>query len=235
MMNKTTNKNWFQKNWKYILVIFLYLCYLSGVLLGIIDNLGIHIDKLPRNIRIPVYAATDFVYVLILIMLFRKEIIKGLKDLKNNFLGNAVLSLECWIAGCTIMTISSIIISIILKEDVSGNEKLVRENIKLAPIYMLYTCSIVAPVLEEMVFRRSIKGFIKNGYVFIILSGLLFGLLHVVGVYKAPQDLLYVIPYGSMGFAFAYLYNKTNNITLPIILYVMHNTILVLAQIVGGR
>ena len=99
---------------------------------------------------------------------------------------------------------------------------------------MLFSCSIVAPVLEEMTFRRALNGLIKNKWIFIILSGVIFGLLHIIGSYKSPMDLLYIIPYGSMGCAFAYLLSKTDNITLPIIIHMMHNTILVLMQIIRG-
>ena len=228
------NANWFKKYWKYITVIILYFLYQTNFILVLIEEFNIHIDKLSKSMRITTYTICDLLYVIILILMFLKEIKKGLKDLKENFLNRATLSLECWVLGSIIMTISSIILSHVLKQDVSANEKLVRESIKLAPIYMLFTCSLVAPLFEEMLFRRSLKGFINNKWVFIILSGTLFGLLHVIGSYKSLLDFLYVIPYGAMGSCFAYLYNKTNNITLPIIVHMMHNTILVLSQIIGG-
>lgn len=132
------------------------------------------------------------------------------------------------------MTLSSFLISLILKQNVSTNEALVRQSIKIAPLYMLFTCSIVAPIFEEMVFRKSLQGLIKYKWLFILISGLSFGLLHVLGSYTSWIDFLYVIPYGSMGCAFAYLLTKTNNITLPIIIHMLHNTILVTTQIIGG-
>ena len=159
--------------------------------------------------------------------------IKGFKDLKKNFSKRALLSVNCWLLGCIIMTTSSFLISLILKQNVSTNEALVRESIKSAPMYMLFTCSIVAPILEEMVFRKSFYGLIKVKWLFVILSGLLFGLLHVLGSFTSPLDFLYVIPYGAMGSCFAYLLCKTDNITLPIIIHMLHNTVLVMVQIIG--
>ena len=155
------------------------------------------------------------------------------KDLKKNFSKRALLSVNCWLLGCIIMTTSSFLISLILKQNVSTNEALVRESIKSAPMYMLFTCSIVAPILEEMVFRKSFYGLIKVKWLFVILSGLLFGLLHVLGSFTSPLDFLYVIPYGAMGSCFAYLLCKTDNITLPIIIHMLHNTVLVMVQIIG--
>ncbi len=228
------NTSWYKKYWKYLFVIILYLLYLSDFVFLFLRRNGINLNALPKTPRIICFALCDLVYVIVLILLFRKEIINGLKDLKKHFLERFTLSLECWIIGCLIMTVSSLIISFILKENVSANEQAVRDSIKLAPLYMLFTCSIIAPILEEMVFRRALRGFIKFKWVYIVLSGVIFGLLHVTSTQFTPLHLLYIIPYGSMGCAFAYLYHKTNNITLPIIIHMIHNTILVLAQIIGG-
>lgn len=227
-------KRWFKKNFKYIAIILLYVLYQSNFIISLLSSFGISVNKIPKTPRIGLFALSDLIYIIILILMFKKEIINGLKDLKKNFVDRALLSLNCWIAGCVIMTASSFIISLILKQNVSTNEALVRESIKLAPLYMLFTCSIVAPIFEEMVFRRSLYGLIKFKWLFILVSGLGFGLLHVLGSYNTPLDFLYVIPYGSMGCAFAYLLTKTNNITLPIIIHMIHNTILVTIQIIGG-
>lgn len=227
-------KNWFKRNYKFIVTILLYILYQSNFLISLVESLGLNIAKMAITPRVLCFFINDIIYIIILILLFKKEIINGLKDLKQNFTERAILSLNCWIVGCILMTASSVIISLILKQEVSTNEALVRQSIQLAPIYMLFTCSVLAPIFEELVFRRSLYGLIKHKWLFIIISGLGFGLLHVLGSYNSFQDFLYVIPYGSMGCAFAYLLTKTNNITLPIIIHMLHNTILVTAQIIGG-
>lgn len=227
-------KNWFKKNFKYILVIIIYFLYLDGFLFIVLNEYGININNLSRTARIICYAISDLIYIVILLLMFRKEIVNGIKDLKENFSDRSFLAVNCWIVGCIIMTISSILISFFAKQGISENEKLVRESIKLAPIYMLFTCSVVAPILEEIVFRRSMGGLIKNKWIYILISGLSFGLLHVIGNNPSALDYLYVVPYGAMGCSFAYLYYKTKNISLPIIIHMIHNTILVIVQIIGG-
>ncbi len=220
---------------KYILVIFIYILYQSNFLISLIYSLGINLNNIPKYLNRIILISNDLIFVLILLFMFKKEIKKGLQELKKNFSSNALLSLNCWVVGSLIMSISSILISLVTKQDTSSNEALVRQSIMKAPIYMLFTCSIVAPILEEMTFRRALKGIINNKWIFILASGLVFGLLHVIGVEnKTFFDYLYVIPYGSMGCCFAYLLSKTNNITLPIIVHMLHNTILVLFQIIRG-
>ena len=226
--------NWLDDKKKYLMVILLYILYQCNFILYIMADIGININKIPRTPRICIFALVDFVYILILILMFKKEIKDGLKDLKENSVDRTFLSIKCWLIGCIIMTTSSLLLSVILKENVSDNEQLVRESIKLAPIYMLFSCSIVAPIFEELLFRRAIYGFVKKVWPYIFISGFSFGLLHVLGSFNNTLDFLYIIPYGSMGCAFAYLYSKTKNISLPILVHMIHNTILVIVQIMGG-
>lgn len=222
------------KSYKYILVILLYMLYQINFIPNLISSLGINIYKLPKTPRLFAIGITDLIYIAILLIMFKDKIKSGFIDLKQNFNSRLNTSATCWVIGCVIMFVSTTIISFIAKKDVSTNEALVRESIKFAPLYMLFTCSIVAPIFEEMVFRKALYGLINKKWVFIFTSGISFGLLHIIGSYSSPLDLLYVIPYGAMGFSFAYLLTKTNNIMLPILVHTIHNTILVISQIIGG-
>lgn len=224
-------KNWFKQNWKFLLTIIIYILFQGNFLISLANSFGLKISSLPKNIRVYALFTNDLIYVGTIIILFWKEIKNGLTDLKNNFTKRVLISVYCWLIGCIIMSTSSIIIDLITGQSVSNNEALVRESIMIAPIYMLFTCSVVAPVLEEMVFRRALKGLIKDNWIFIITSGVVFGLLHIIGSYRTHFDLLYIIPYGAMGFSFAYLLSKTKNITLPILIHMIHNFILVIIQI----
>lgn len=227
-------KKWFHKNYKFLLTILLYILYQGNFILSLVSSFGVNFSKIPKTPRIFCFFINDLIYIVLLILLFKKDIKNGIKDLKKNFMDRIILSLNCWIVGCVIMMVSSIVISFILKQSVSNNEALVRQSIELAPIYMLFTCAVVAPIFEEMVFRKSLYGLIKYKWLFILVSGLGFGLLHVLGSYTSPLDFLYIVPYGSMGCAFAYLLTKTNNIVLPIIIHAIHNFVLVITQIIGG-
>ena len=227
-------KNWFKRNYKYLTTILLYFLYQTNFLISLMSSFGINLSKIPKTPRVFIFAINDLIYIIILLLMFKKDILSGLKDLKKHLSKRILLSLNCWLLGCIIMTTSSFIISLILKQNVSNNEELVRQSISIAPLYMLFTCSIIAPIFEEMVFRKSLYGLIKFKWIFILVSGLSFGLLHVIGSYTCPLDFLYVIPYGSMGCCFAYILTKTSNITLPILVHMIHNTILVLIQIMGG-
>ena len=224
-------KNWVKNNYKYLLTILLYVMYQCDFIMNLINLTNINLSALPRIARISILIINYLIYVFAMIFIFWEDIKRCIKDLKKDFSSKVLLGLNCWIIGCLVMTISSVIISLITGNSTSTNEGLVRQSIKVAPIFMLFLCTVVAPIFEEMTFRKALYGLIKNKVVFIISSGVIFGLLHIAGSYSGPLDLLYVIPYGAMGCSFAFLLTQTDNIVLPIGIHMIHNFILVLSQI----
>lgn len=88
------------------------------------------------------------------------------------------------------------------------------------PFYLIIV-SIMAPIMEEFVFRKVIFGFfydLTGGVGAAVISSLLFAFMH--------QDS-HILLYSSMGFVFSYLYIKTKNIATPIIAHVLMNTAVV--------
>lgn len=85
--------------------------------------------------------------------------------------------------------------------------------------------AVIAPILEEIIFRKIIFGSLYKRTNFIIaalISALIFGIIH-----GEPQHILI---YASMGFVFAFLYVKTKNIIVPILVHMTLNTISVMVQ-----
>lgn len=99
------------------------------------------------------------------------------------------------------------------------------------PIYITAIVAIIiAPLTEELMFRGFIKKFIKNDILFVIVSSLVFGGLHVA-VATNLQEVLFIIPYSLLGFAFSLNYVKTKNIASNIFLHSAWNSLAVLAMI----
>ena len=104
--------------------------------------------------------------------------------------------------------------------------------LKQAPILSFISASFIAPFLEEMLFRKSLGDIFKNKKVMIFMCGFIFGLLHVIFSIKTPWDLLYIIPYGALGFAFAITISKTDNVFVPMTFHIIHNSALNLLSVV---
>ncbi|MBP1971663.1 membrane protease YdiL (CAAX protease family) [Virgibacillus natechei] len=106
----------------------------------------------------------------------------------------------------------------------SENTQEIMDIARAAPIFMIIP-AIIAPILEEIIFRKIIFGQFyarTNFFIAALLSALIFGIIHL--------DPTHMLIYASMGFVFAFLYVKTKRIIVPIIVHMAMNTIVVLVQ-----
>lgn len=100
------------------------------------------------------------------------------------------------------------------------------------PIYIsAFIAILIAPLTEELMFRGFMKKFIKNDVLFVILSSLVFGGLHVT-VANSLSQVLFIIPYSILGLAFSLNYVKTRNIASNICLHSAWNSIAIIAMII---
>ena len=112
------------------------------------------------------------------------------------------------------------------------NEQLVQSMITAMPLVMLLNAGFFAPFNEEIIFRKSLRKVFDNKWVYVLLSGFIFGALHVIGSGKDLVDWLFIIPYASLGCAFALSYYETKTIFSTIFMHMIHNTVLVGLSIV---
>ena len=204
-------KNKIKNIFKSIGIILLLLCF-NSVMFSIFN---INLKSLSEKEYLIYTVLFELVLLIIFIIIYRKTLSKNGKEYFKNFSESFKQSLKYWLVGFAIMATSNIIITFVLKQT--------------------FSTVIYAPICEELTFRKSIKDAINNKYIYILTSGLLFGFLHIVSYINTPLDLVYLIPYASLGIVFATLYYKTNNIFSTITIHAMHNALSVLVYLsLGG-
>ena len=179
-----------------------------------------------------VNAFVDIILVLILIIFYFKELKKEFKLFKDKIKINMDIAFKYWFIGLIIMCVSNIIIGMITNLNTSSNEEAVQSLVSSTPYLMLFTAGILAPIAEELTFRKGVSKIFKNKWVYATASGLIFGLLHVIGSNNI-LEYLYVIPYGSLGFFFALTYYDTKTIYPSIIMHAIHNSALIILSIIA--
>ena len=202
---------------------------------------NIQYDKLSTTMRILYTFFCDVGYMIILFLLYKDKLIKDFKEYFKEFANNFELSFKYYFLGVIIMIASNLIITLFFSDATAGNEEAVRSLIDQAPLYMLFSVSLYAPFIEELIFRHSIKdcimGFGNNKItrgLYIFVSGFIFAALHIVGQATSIIDYIYLIPYLSLGIAFSALYSKTDNIFSSISMHMLHNTVTVILYFVAG-
>lgn len=213
---------------KTFFVIMFYFTY-NNITVYILKKFGIDIYNISQNMLIFINLIIDILFMIILFLVYYKDIINDIRDFKENYKSYLRVAFKWWVFAFLFMYISNIIIFIIVKSNAS-NEEIIQSMVNKYPLYMLFQVSIMAPFVEEMLFRKSIRDIVTNKYLYIIISALIFGGLHVL-TSKSYLEMLYIIPYGVFGGIFAYIYCKTKNIFSTITVHHFHNTIIVLYYI----
>lgn len=177
-------------------------------------------------------------FVILLISLFYKMFIEKIKDFIKNFGLYFGEGLKVWGIGLLVMYISNLVLYYILFKNIAANEEVNRAFISNHLFIGIISVSIIAPFVEEMIFRFGLKkAFPKTKY-FPLISALLFGFLHALTgmgndltLMENLMQLLYIIPYGALGYSFGYIYDKTDNIFVSMLIHALHNTIGLIAII----
>ena len=58
--------------------------------------------------------------------------------------------------------------------------------------------------------------------------------MHIFGQATSILDYVYIVPYMSLGVAFALLYSKTDNIFSSISMHCLHNTFTIILYFIAG-
>lgn len=205
---------------KWLLFGSLLIAFLGFELLYYIiaDIINLDLSTLSFNATMFLNILKYVFFTVLLIIIYHKYLVEKWYDFKSNFSKYFDFSLKYWLTGLVIMYISNIIITM-FTNDIGQNEQNVQNIINNSPLIALSMTTIFAPFIEEMIFRKSLQDCFTNKTLFIIISGFIFGYLHIMGL----NELILIIPYGSLGIAFAYILSKTNNIYCTILMHMLHN------------
>ena len=167
----------------------------------------------------------------ILLLLYRKDLIKEFKIFKSNIAEKMDVGVTYWGIGLAIMIASNLFLSNVLNSGGAKNETAVQAYINAYPLIMGLDVCIIAPIYEELIFRKGLRSIFSNSYLFVFMSFLIFGLVHVESLATTWVDWLYIIPYGALGGSFALAYKKTDTIYTSMLLHMAHNTMIFLLSI----
>lgn len=213
-----------------VIVFFLYLTIMLFNFVPF-EILGVDINNVPVILKCIYIILLELVFVTIVFILYKDYIVTCFKDFKQNKNYYLKKYIKYWfiILFCTSMM--NLIINSLNDGNIAGNETAVRDMLGEIPIYSWISGVLLAPFVEELVFRLSLKSIFKSKWIFIIASGLIFGSFHLIGNTNSLLELLYIFPYSLPGCIFAYILYDSDNIFIPISMHLLHNGILMAIQI----
>lgn len=222
---------------KIVLILFVFF-NIGRIFSEIFVNIGFDISTFDFKDTAYIEALIGIFLSLIVFILYYKTIIKDYNDFKINFKSNLKkcfmlfgVLLAVKVFASVVTSVLSIVFNVELTQSV--NQNIIETLIGSAPVMMFISSVLVAPFIEEIIFRLGLKKIINNNKVFIIISGLIFGLMHVL-----PSELSLVlimlqsIIYISLGIALACMYVENKNIFYVIIPHALNNLLGMLAALI---
>ena len=215
---------------KSICAFLIFYC-LPYIVIYALRLMGITFNGIDDSTRVILNVIFSFRTAIILFLIYYNDFKDDLIKFKSNLIYNLDTGFKCWIIGLIIMMISNLILNFILNAGSANNEQAVQNLLSSSPTIMAINICLFAPFNEEIAFRKTIKDVLKNKWLFVILSFILFGGAHVINSAETFVDYLYIIPYGALGGVFAYAFYKTDTIFTSITMHMIHNTILVILSL----
>lgn len=200
--------------------IILVIAYFSNILL----------DKvIPPDISQTTAILITVVYYIVIFVLaivcFKDRLKRDIKLFKENSKAYIQYVLPRLGIMYVIFVISNTICILLTQQATSTNQSMIEA---MSLWFTIPVAVIWAPIVEESIFRGVLRRFIKNDKLFIIISAVIFGLLHSIVEATVLNVIIMTIPYAILGGFLAYIYAKTNNITVNILSHTFINTIAML-------
>lgn len=212
-------------------VFLLYIIYLNCQNIPL-QLFGIDPNAMAFNQKIIYLIIYEVVFIVILFLIYKKQFKNDAVDFKNNFKPYLRKYIEYWAFAFALMIASNLIILQFFPTAIANNQESINSIFEVAPLYMIVSAVIFAPIIEETVFRLGFRNIFSSDKLYIFMSGIIFGSMHVVGSINSWFDLFYLIPYSIPGWVFAYTLIKSKNIFVPMSLHLFHNGFMMFLQVV---
>lgn len=167
-----------------------------------------------------------------MVIIFRKQLLHDFKIFKEYFREYNSLVVKNWFKALVTISIIGIVIQLITNIDTATNQENLNKMFSDLPILVAILSMIYAPIVEELMFRGVFRKFLNKKYVFILVSGILFGVLHVIDDFQSIGELLYIFVYSTLGIYLASTYYKTNNLCTNIYFHSLQNTLSVVGMLI---
>ncbi len=206
------NKN--DKLMKLFIIFFVYFLYTMYA--------GTIFQTLGLNNTIIASFAGDIVFSLFIIYNYRKNLKSDLKKLKRQSLKKTIGTIFKWVIIIFVFVIfCGFITDLIIPGHASdANTSAVYDLYSVSTWYTIFKTMIFGTLIEEILYRESVRDCIKNNFVFIIVSSVIYTFLNTVFVgftegFVLSSMLIYFLP--AIFWSIAYLRNNDNILLLSLI------------------
>lgn len=231
--NRFTRSVSLQNKWLFVLVVLPLYVYCSSLIGSAIIQfmiLELHITMTYTASIAYLNLMVDGALLIIVFLMLKDSMIFQMKEffshISDHILDALVLG-PALIYGANI--VGSLLVLAFGGVSDSENQVLIESILDAYPFIMSFCTVVLAPILEEMIFRGILFTWLYefNPKIAHIVSACLFGFVHVMSSVLSGNlsEMIQIFPYIFTGLVLSYLYKKHNNICVPIGAHAMNNLI----------
>lgn len=209
--------------WMYVFVhVFAMPFILSALNAHVFPALGFQLGSTWLNL---LYYAVGFFFLLGFLFHFLKE---SFADMCGSFMDTVVAVLVGFVAYIFLSGLVNFLLSFFLSDLTNPNTAAVNQITKLNPNRMVVIGVLLAPVVEETLFRGVVFGTLhrKNVLLAYLVSTLFFSFYHLwqdIVLNFSPSMLLYLLQYAPAGIVLGWVYSHSRTVWAPVFLHMIIN------------
>ncbi len=212
------------------LLIFIGYVFFTNILGLILKLVGI-------NNNVTTMFISDLIYTLIVIKSYKSDLQKEFKEYKKQ--KSKLKNILIWVL---ILFGTNILFSLILKlmipqlNSLDNNSESLVQLFEISTIYTFFKTLLYAPVIEELVFKKSIRDIINNDIAFVLISSSIYTIMNFIYTSSIPKYMYFdIIQYFTFSSILSIAYIKNKNIIPIMIIKFIYNlipTILLIIKVV---
>lgn len=219
-----------QKIMKAVLVFIAYFAY------NMVVNCFCEVLGIKDPIMISFIA--DILFSVVIIFFYRKEIYKSICDFRKDY--SFKKRFVVVILGVLILFVLNILGGIVSEMlfsdlyDVDQNTTMIYELANMSTIYTIFKTLIFASIVENIVFRVSIRELVRNNFAFIIVSSLIYALVNVMYSDFTLLTIVDMVQYFLISFTLSSIYVKYKDSIYPVMMILFCYNMIPLAILLFG-
>lgn len=166
-------------------------------------------------------------FALLILYLYRNTFKNDFKDIienKKKYLSSILINVALIFV---IMLITNALIGMLFDiKQTSENDYSLLAMFKKSPIILMFLTSLYYPVIEGVIFRKSVRDIIDNKWIFIIFSSVFYFFFNVAYTSLSFTSIITSLCYLFSMMLLSSYYYKTNNFTASVIVMMIYNLII---------
>ena len=192
---------------KTLLVFISYLLY-SNVISVLLSTF-----KITNTTMISFLA--DLIFLICIIFVYRDNLKNDFENLKKDYkVSKIIKTVIIWVVIIFVFNILMGAITEIIYPNMErdDNTNAIFSLLDVSTFYTIFKTMIFAVVAEELLYRESISDVVKNKYLFVIISSIIYTFLNFIFVgFQSVNIIIYILSYFLPALLFSTAYVKNNN------------------------